>query len=92
MHVLRCLWDASDLNLLADSLKQRHGLLFEIDDDVITSLCTDALSAEYGARNLRRVIQEQIELPLAELLAGSSMVGKTKLRCFLGDSRIQIVA
>ncbi|MDD2455432.1 MAG: ATP-dependent Clp protease ATP-binding subunit, partial [Kiritimatiellae bacterium] len=49
----------SYLGVLSISLLRRHGLKLEIPDDVVEWLCAEAHSEEFGARNLRRVIQER---------------------------------
>ncbi len=80
------------LNVLADSLEGRHGLRLEVPDNVVTNLCDDANSEEFGARNLRRVIQEQVEIPVTQIIADGTTAGKTILRCFVDAGRVRIIA
>jgi ATP-dependent Clp protease ATP-binding subunit ClpC len=80
------------LGTLAGSLKSRHGLRIEIPDNVVTHLCGKAHSAAFGARNLRRVIQEQVEIPVTQMIADGATDGKTVLHCSLDNGRIGITA
>lgn len=77
---------------LAASLETRHGVGLEVSDQVVSRLCVEADSRDFGARNLRRVIQDRIESPVAELVAEGAGGGKKLLRFFLRDDGIQMVA
>jgi ATP-dependent Clp protease ATP-binding subunit ClpC len=44
------------------------GILLEVDDSVISKINDDGYSKEYGARNIRRKVQELLENGLAEYL------------------------
>lgn len=80
------------LGVLAGSLESRHGLRIEVPDNVVANLCDEAHSAEFGARNLRRVIQEQVELPVTQMIADGTTSGKTVLRCLVESGRVRIIA
>ncbi|MDD6024445.1 MAG: ATP-dependent Clp protease ATP-binding subunit, partial [Oscillospiraceae bacterium] len=58
------------LNELKDSLKDR-GLELSWDDSVLDFLVKKSYSEVYGARNLRRTIQQTIEDPVAERIIES---------------------
>ena len=58
------------LTELKDSLAGR-GLAFTWTDAVKEILVKKAFSATYGARNLRRTIQKELEDPISELIIGS---------------------
>ena len=58
------------LGELKQSLEGR-GLAFVWTDEVKTLLVKKAYSATYGARNLRRTIQKELEDPISELIIGS---------------------
>jgi len=79
------------LGALAGSLESRHGLHLVVPDDVVTNLCGDAHSAEFGARNLRRVIQEQVEIPVTQMIADGVTAGKTVLRCLMDSGRVRLI-
>ncbi len=58
------------LRELAESLRER-GLEFHYDDSVMDYLVKKSYSQEYGARNLRRTIQKELEDPIAEKIIDS---------------------
>ena len=77
---------------LTNTLIQRladNGIDLTIEDAVIEDLAQRGFDPVYGARPLKRVIQQRLETPLAEkLLAG----GETKqLRCSISDGQLKIV-
>lgn len=80
------------LGVLAGSLESRHGLRLEVPDDVVTNLCDKAHRTEFGARNLRRVIQEQVEIPVTQMIADGDTDGKTVLRCFVDGGKVRVIA
>ena len=54
------------LSGVAKRLEQK-GVKMEIDDRFVEKIARDGYSVEFGARPLRRVIQDQVETPLADL-------------------------
>ena len=64
----------------------------EAPDNVVAHRCGEAQSAEFGARNLRRVIQEQVEIPITQMIAGGVAAGKTVLRCLVDGERVRVIA
>ena len=82
----------SFLDTLGVSLKSRQGLDLQVPQDVISRLCQEAQSADFGARNLRRTIQEQIEIPVTQLIVTGETTGKTRLICCVEDDRIRVMA
>ena len=58
------------LEELRDSLRNR-GLDFTWTDEVRQHLVDDAYSVVYGARNLRRIIQKELEDPISEAVIDS---------------------
>ena len=58
------------LRELQDSLSQR-GLTFQWTEDVRDHLVDGAYSVTYGARNLRRTIQKELEDPISEAIIDS---------------------
>ena len=52
------------LGELADSLREK-GIVFTYDDALVSWLIRKSYSITYGARNLRRVIQRELEDPMA---------------------------
>ena len=55
------------LDELAASLKEK-GFIFTYDDAVAAYLANKSYSLTYGARNLRRLIEKEIENPLASAI------------------------
>ena len=58
------------LDELAASLKEK-GLTFTYDDELVKYLVGKSYSAAYGARNLRRTIQKEVEDTLASRIIDS---------------------
>ncbi|MCX6996641.1 MAG: ATP-dependent Clp protease ATP-binding subunit [Kiritimatiellaeota bacterium] len=59
------------LEEISAAVAAKYGRKLTFDDAVITLLVERGCSAEFGARNLRRVVQELVELPLSKLLLKS---------------------
>jgi ATP-dependent Clp protease ATP-binding subunit ClpB len=55
------------LNLLKKNLKEQ-GLVMTVSDAAIDYFATEGYDSEYGARPLKRVIQKNLQDPIAELL------------------------
>ncbi|MBR4864317.1 MAG: ATP-dependent Clp protease ATP-binding subunit, partial [Oscillospiraceae bacterium] len=79
------------LKELSDSLSAR-GLTLEIDDGVREKLVKEAFSVTYGARNLRRTIQKQLEDPMSELIIDSFENPITTLTVALENEEIKVTA
>ncbi|MDO8753914.1 MAG: NDP-hexose 4-ketoreductase, partial [Anaerolineales bacterium] len=64
-----------ELNKVAERLKE-HDLLLTASEEALASLATLGYDTEFGARPLRRVIQQKVEDPLSDrLLAGEFVNG-----------------
>ncbi|MEO6728589.1 MAG: ATP-dependent Clp protease ATP-binding subunit [Candidatus Dojkabacteria bacterium] len=67
--------------VLVDELKKRlikQGIVLEVASEVVDFINEEGYSKEYGARNLKRKIQEQIENKLAEFLLNTKLPKKRK--------------
>ena len=74
------------LGELKDSLAER-GIALSWDEAVYDYLTKKSYSVQYGARNLRRTIEKDIENPIAERIIDSFEAPFTKLHlCLSGDS------
>ena len=49
-------------------LREQHVITLEIDDAVEEILAEQGYNPEYGARELRRVVEREVEMKLAEKL------------------------
>lgn len=58
----------------------RRNLLVEIDDGIIGLLLEQGFSSAYGARPLKRAIEQRVVVPLARFLAGRTGLGGELLR------------
>jgi ATP-dependent Clp protease ATP-binding subunit ClpC len=56
------------LNDIRTRLKEQHGISLEIDEQVRDLLAEKGYKPEYGARELRRVVERELETKLAEKL------------------------
>ena len=68
-----------------------RGLRFEWNDDVVDYLVDQAFSVTYGARNLRRTIQKELEDPIAERIIDSfeSPISQISVSCSGGKLTIE---
>ena len=68
-----------ELNKVAERLKE-HNLVLTASPEALTSLSDQGYDAEFGARPLRRVIQQKVEDPLSDkLLSGEFANGDSIL-------------
>ena len=77
------------LGELQRSLEEK-GLHFTWDDAVVAYLVEKSFSAAYGARNLRRTIQKELEDPIAEKLLDSYEVPISEIRMRAEGDRVLI--
>ena len=75
------------LGELVDSLKEK-GLEFAYDDKVVGYVTHKSYSLTYGARNLRRTIQKEIEDPLAGRIIGEYEHPFTKISATVEEDKI----
>jgi len=60
------------LEEIADTASKKYGRSIRFDEGVAAHLGENAYSPEYGARNLKRMIQEEVELPLVRWLSDAA--------------------
>ena len=77
------------LKELSDSLSDR-GLQFTWDEDVRQELVRIAYSVTYGARNLRRTIQRELEDPISERIIDSFERPISKIHAFVAEGKIEL--
>ena len=77
------------LRELRESLSQR-GLTFQWTEDVRDHLVDGAYSVTYGARNLRRFIQQELEDPISEVIIDSFESPITGISARMEDGKIQL--
>ena len=75
------------LNELKDSLKEK-GLTFTYDDALVSYLVKKSYSATYGARNLRRTIQKEVEDLLASAIINSYDHPITQISATAEDDKV----
>jgi ATP-dependent Clp protease ATP-binding subunit ClpC len=79
-----------ELNRVRKQLAEQ-GITLEISDEVKSMLAEVGYDADYGARPLRRVIQDRIEDTLSEsLLAGKIVAGDTVAAVLDADRAVQL--
>ncbi len=79
------------LNELKQSLHSR-GLEVSIEDSVKSLLVKKAFSLAYGARNLRRTIQKELEDPISEIIIDSFESPVSSLFVTVEDETVKITA
>ena len=75
------------LEELRDNLAER-GIALRWEDAVYDYLTEKSYSLQYGARNLRRTIEKEIENPIAERIIDSYLEPVTQLRLSVADGSI----
>ncbi len=79
------------LRELQDSLAER-GTTFRWEPSLVDAFVQKSYSVTYGARNLRRTIQRELEDPIAEKIIDSFEHPISSLTAFAEDGKIQIRA
>ena len=77
------------LGELEESLKEK-GLTFRYDDAVVEYLVKKSFSQTYGARNLRRTIQKELEDEMAARIIDSYENPITQLRAVMEDGKLTL--
>ena len=77
------------LGELADSLKEK-GITFTYDDALVAFLTKKSFSRTYGARNLRRTIQKELEDPMATKIIDSYEHPITQVRATVEDDAVKL--
>ena len=79
------------LGELTDNLRDK-GITFTWDESVLDHLVKTSYSLTYGARNLRRQVQKDLEDPIATKIIESYMEPITQLKAVGKDGRIELLA
>ncbi len=77
------------LQELKDSMDAR-GIAFTWDSSLVDYLVKKSYSAQYGARNLRRTIQKDVEDPIAEKIILSYMEPMHSIRAFAEEDAVRL--
>ena len=80
------------LEKISGSVREKYGKELVIGQEVLDEICRRGHDAESGARNVRRVIQELIEIPLAQLIASPAQVPAVQIKCAMEDGRVVVRA
>ena len=79
------------LDELRDSLREK-GLTFTFDDAVLDYLVEQSYSMTYGARNLRRTIQKELEDVMAARIIDAYENPITQLKAVMQDGKLTLLA
>lgn len=79
------------LNELAGALKEK-GITFTYDDALVSWLTKKSYSLTYGARNLRRTIEKEIEDPMATKIIDSYENPITQVRATAENEKVELYA
>ena len=77
------------LGELADSLKDK-GITFTYDDALVSFLTKKSFSRTYGARNLRRTIQKELEDPMATKIIDSYEHPVSQVKATVEDEAVKL--
>ena len=81
--------------IMLEELKQTladKGLTFVYGDDLLDYLTKKSYSQTYGARNLRRLIQRELEDAIATRIIDSYMAPITHLQAVVEDDKLELVS
>ena len=78
------------MNELKDSMAEK-GYSLSFDEEVLKYLAGKAYSVTYGARNLRRLIQREVEDVITQLLIQNYASGVQMIAVTLRDGAVQVV-
>ena len=79
------------LGELTDNLRDK-GITFTWDESVLDHLVKTSYSLTYGARNLRRQVQKDLEDPIATKIIDSYLEPITQLKAVGKDGKIELLA
>ena len=79
------------LGELTDNLRDK-GITFSWDESVLDHLVKTSYSLTYGARNLRRQVQKDLEDPIATKIIESYLEPITQLKAVGKDGKIELLA
>ena len=79
------------LNELKDSLAEKH-ITLTWDDSLLSYLVKKSYSAAYGARNLRRCIQKELEDVIAQRIIESWQHPVTQLKATADGDQVQLIS
>ena len=79
----------SDLEELRDSLREK-GITFTYDHSLVDFLTEKSFSRTYGARNLRRTIQKELEDPMATKIINSYETPITHIQARAENGKVQL--
>ena len=78
---------------MLDELKQSlngRGLTLTWDNELRKFLADQAYSVTYGARNLRRTIQQELEDPISELIIDSFETPISAIHVCIEDGKVKL--
>lgn len=78
------------LDEIGDSVRKKYQKELIIGQDIVEEICRRGYSPEYGARKIKRVIQELIEIPVAQFLISPSAASSSRLNCSLENGLVAI--
>ena len=81
--------------LMLDELKAAladKGICFQWDESLLDYLVKKSYSAAYGARNLRRLIQKELEDAIASRLIESCKTPVTHLKAVGGEEKLELLS
>ena len=77
------------LQKMRDALAER-GIFLEYTSDVLQKIAEESYSEKYGARNMRRYIQREIEDPLAETMIANHQISVERVSLSVADEKITV--
>ncbi len=69
---------------------EEKGICLAYEDDVPAYIAKESFSASFGARNMRRYLQKEVEDRLAEEILSDTARAVTQARLSVGDEGIRV--
>ena len=68
------------LREIADRLKEEHQVTLTFSDEATRFLARAGYSPQYGARELRRVVEKHVQMPLSRMILGGELKKNSQWR------------
>jgi ATP-dependent Clp protease ATP-binding subunit ClpC len=81
----------SQLNELFETVKQKQGVTVTVEADAEDFLAKAGYSLDFGVRELQRVVEEQVQIPLSRLIIGGDLRSHSQWRIVAAKNGVVVV-
>jgi ATP-dependent Clp protease ATP-binding subunit ClpC len=79
------------LDEISDNLYNQHGVKLHVSDDAEIFLAQEGLSSRYGIRELRRTVEQFLQIPLSRLILGGDLKKHKNWQVVRADEKLSII-